>query len=228
MRWKVYLVVLLIIVTGVFYYNLTERESYETQIVKVVRVIDGDTFETENQVMVRLKGINTPEKNELGYEEAKEFLKNLIENKTIKIQISEVDIYNRLLVYAFIGGDFINKQILEKGFAHLYYYDEDNYFNELQIAEKQAIFLQKGIWKKSSDSECVELIELNHDEPEKLILENKCTKVLNITIKDEATHIYHVSLNPGMFEQNFSHIWNTEGDTLFIWNSDGLILMERY
>ena len=36
---------------------------------KVVRVIDGDTLQIEDGRTIRLQGINTPEKNQLGYEE---------------------------------------------------------------------------------------------------------------------------------------------------------------
>ena len=79
--------------------NLPLHSSRE-QIV-VARVIDGDTLELQDKTAIRLKNINTPEKNEYGYEQAKNFLKNF-ENKTATIEKNGLDKYGRTLakVYA--------------------------------------------------------------------------------------------------------------------------------
>lgn len=61
---------------------LTEGNLKE---VHVDRIIDGDTIESGNQ-SIRLLGINTPERGEKYYKEAKEFLGNNIFNKTVQLE----------------------------------------------------------------------------------------------------------------------------------------------
>jgi len=230
---KIILVLLLIIISGIGYYKITGNVSYGKIAINITRVIDGDTIDSDFS-RIRLKGINCPEKNEFFYNESVEYMKNLAESKQAELEFSEQDKYQRILGYLFIGEKFINKELVEKGFAHIYYYEKDNYYNELKSAEEYARKNQLGIWKPSKYSKCIELINLQYEEPngrcnnqEKLILKNNCNE-LDITIKDDATHIYKEKLNSENFEKNFSCIWNDEGDTLYIYADDGLILFYRY
>ena len=86
----VLLIILVILFFGVNYsfidkilINVFENMGKKDFIVK--RVIDGDTIVVGENTSVRLFGINSPEKGEIYYEEAKEFLDDLILNKTIFI-----------------------------------------------------------------------------------------------------------------------------------------------
>ena len=72
------LLILLFLVSGLFYYSITGNSTLEVQNAVVQRVIDGDTLVLEDQRKVRLKGINTPEKSTIYFEEAKNFLKNYL------------------------------------------------------------------------------------------------------------------------------------------------------
>jgi micrococcal nuclease len=95
----------------------------------VTRIIDGDTFEIDTGERVRLICINTPEKDNPGYETSKKFLENLIFNKTVTLEkdISDKDQYERLLRYAYVEdestkGDgiiFVNREIVKQGFGEL-------------------------------------------------------------------------------------------------------------
>lgn len=235
MKLKSYILFILLIISGIFYYNLTSKVIYETQEVFVIRVIDGDTFEIENNLKARLKGINTPEKSQLNYQEAKDFLKNLIENQTIEIDIYEKDKYGRLLVYAYKNNQLINQKIIEKGLAHLYYYEKDENYNKLKQAELEARNQNLGIWKKSSDSECLEILKLKFKETtrcnnqEQIILQNNCNKKIDFVLKDDATHIYEETIQPqSILTKNFSCIWNNDGDSLYAWDEQGLLMFKRY
>lgn len=75
-----------------------------SQII-VSRIIDGDTFEISSGETVRLICVDTPEKNKKGYEEAKQFLSDLILNKQVRLEKdnSETDSYGRLLRYAYVN-----------------------------------------------------------------------------------------------------------------------------
>ena len=215
--------------SGIFYYQLTGNATIETTNGYIYRVIDGDTLELDSGQKLRLKGINTPEKSMPFYQEATEFTRQLIENKSVKIESHGRDKYGRILSYIFLNNQNINSEILAEGLGALYYYEEDKHYEELKQAEEFARLSQKGFWKKSPNANCLELIELKTDEPEKLILQNNCNKKLEIIFKDDATHIYHATLDPNsVFTKEFSHIWNNAGDSIYISDDKGLLIFYRY
>ena len=65
----------------------------------VVKVTDGDTIDLSNGETVRFSGINTPEKGECYYNEAKQALTELVLDKEVFIErdMTNKDKYNRLL-----------------------------------------------------------------------------------------------------------------------------------
>ena len=93
----------------------------------VSRIIDGDTFEMSSGEIIRLLCINAPEKGEKGYEESTEFLELLILNKEVKLEsdISNKDVYGRLLRYVFLNETFINKEMVKSGNAKVFRYGND-------------------------------------------------------------------------------------------------------
>ncbi|MBR9704513.1 hypothetical protein GOV12_03820 [Candidatus Pacearchaeota archaeon] len=96
----------------------------------VTRVIDGDTFELISKEKVRLICVDAPEKGEVGFEEAKEFLEEMILHKTIRLvkDISDKDEYGRILRYVYVnksmGGNeveyFLNYELFRSGHGDLY------------------------------------------------------------------------------------------------------------
>jgi len=95
----------------------------ESDMVVVQRVIDGDTIVVDNDTHVRLLGINTPEKGEKYYKEAKEFLEMVSLNKTIKLKYGKdkTDLYGRTLAYIFMDDANVNKDLVDEGYANLYF-----------------------------------------------------------------------------------------------------------
>ncbi len=91
----------------------------------VTRIIDGDTFELSTGEKVRLICVNTPEQDEDGYQEAKDFLRTRIANKTVLIEkdVSEHDKFRRLLRYVYLNESgeihFINRELVQRGFAEV-------------------------------------------------------------------------------------------------------------
>ncbi len=237
MKKKRVFIFLLIIVfltfLSIFYPKLTGKSveknelRYEREKINLTEVIDGDTFDS-SVGRVRLLGVNTPEKNMLFYEEAKSFLLHFRgKNAEVLREKEDEDKYGRKLRYLFYEDRLINVEILEQGLGHLYVYDDIFYLDKLERAEEFARKNEVGIWKKSSKSSCLRLIELRKEEPERLVLENSCEK-MNVIVKDDATHIYKIELEKGRFEKNFSRIWNDDEDTLYIWDEEGLLVWERY
>jgi len=228
MKLKSVILIFLILSSGIFYYYLTgEKTPLKTSGVS--RVIDGDTLVLTNDQIIRLKGINTPEKS-MPYDiPAKELLIKLVDNKSIQIESHGTGRYGRTLAYLSRDGKSINEEILKQGLATLFYYGKDKNYKEFKQAEEFARLNRLGLWKKSPDADCLKLISLKINEPEKLTIKNNCDKELKVFIKDDATHIYRVTLKPNsIFTKKFSHIWNNDGDTLYVSDTKGLLIFYRY
>lgn len=87
----------------------------------VTRVIDGDTIVLENGTRVRYIGIDTPERDEAGYQEATEANRKLVEGKKVRLEydVDRIDRYDRTLAYVYVNGIFVNAYLLENGFAEV-------------------------------------------------------------------------------------------------------------
>lgn len=224
-------VLALVILSAILFYNMdfNERDYY-----KVMRVLDGDTVEIENGIRIRLMGLNTPEKNRFLAEEAKVYLENLVLNKKVKFVSMGGDRYGRVLAYIFVNKKNVNELILSQGLANLYYYDKDEYYNHLVSAERFARENELGIWEKSSSFGCLKLLELDYldigdEDFETLILENICEERLFVGIKDDANHYYEREIDKGLFVEEFRNIFNDDGDSLYVWDDEGkLLLFYRY
>ncbi len=227
-----FLIVLIFLNFSLIYPYISGQAVYDIEFVNITQVIDGDTFEISTEQRVRLKGINTPEQGQEGYYKAKDYLSQF-EGKIVALEKSDKDRYGRILGYLHYNKQLINKDILEQGLGHLYYYEKDKYYEDMKKTEQKARQEQRGIWTRSASYGCVELLKLKYKEEkrcsnqEQIILKNKCQD-MEITLKDDATHIYDVELDKGIYKRNFSCIWNNNGDTLYIWDNNGLLLWYRY
>lgn len=123
-----------------------------SQEILVTRVIDGDTIELSTGERVRYIGINTPERNECFFQEAKLANEKLVLNKEVRLvkDVSQTDRYGRLLRYVYVNDIFINNYLVKKGYAYVSTYPPDVRFQELFIQSQQlAREKQKGFWSKS-------------------------------------------------------------------------------
>ena len=118
--------------------------------IKVTRVIDGDTFETETGEKVRLIGINAPEISDIFGQEAKQYLSDIIENKTVDLQIDNLsndrDRYQRLLRYVILDGVDINKKMVSDGFAFAYLKYKFRKSADYKNTQLDAREKNRGIW----------------------------------------------------------------------------------
>lgn len=88
--------------------NIVEEKEFinieDFQSVLVTKVVDGDTIWVEFngiEEKVRFIGVNTPEKNEVGFQEATDYTSQMLLNKEIFLEkdVSDKDKYGRLLRY---------------------------------------------------------------------------------------------------------------------------------
>lgn len=125
------------------------------ELLKVSRVIDGDTIELENGERVRYIGIDTPETVDprkpvqcFGVEASKKN-KELVEGKSVRLEkdITDRDKYSRLLRYVWVGNTFINLELVKRGFAQSYSYPPDiKYQDQFVEAQKEAREAKTGLW----------------------------------------------------------------------------------
>ncbi|KZX11525.1 thermonuclease family protein [Methanobrevibacter curvatus] len=85
-------------------------------------VVDGDTIDVDGVGRIRFVGVNTPERGEPGYKEAKDFIKQMCLGKTIYLDIDDkkhFDRYGRVLAVVYVNGANINQELLKKNLAEV-------------------------------------------------------------------------------------------------------------
>lgn len=125
----------------------------KTEDALVTRVTDGDTIVIDGGERVRLLGIDTPERGDDYYNEAKEFLEERILMKNVKLErsVEDKDMYDRLLRYVWINDSLINLELVERGYASAYFYNENEKYKDLIAdAEKKAIEKKIGIFSQNN------------------------------------------------------------------------------
>ena len=115
------IILLIISISGIWWFSTHIFTGEPIPQNQVVRIIDGDTFKTASGEIIRLLCIDTPEKNKEGYEEAKNYLEELIINKEVILEadIQDKDKYSRSLRYVYLEELFINKEIYKAGHAKI-------------------------------------------------------------------------------------------------------------
>lgn len=102
---------------------------------KVNYVVDGDTLDI-NDIRIRLSLVDTPERGEEGYKEAKEFVKKLCLDKKGEVDIDDGqrrgDRYGRDIGVVFCDGINVNKELMDNNLARIYteYCDVSEFKNE--------------------------------------------------------------------------------------------------
>ncbi len=101
----------------------------------VNHVVDGDTLDI-NDIRVRLSLVDTPERGQDGYKEAKDFVIDLCLNKKGAVDIDDGqrrgDRYGREIGVVFCDGINVNNALIEKNLAKIYtnYCDISEFSNE--------------------------------------------------------------------------------------------------
>jgi micrococcal nuclease len=128
--------------------------SYAQSILhgKVVRILDGDTYEIlingNTTYKIRMTDIDAPEKSQDFGQRSKQTLSALIFGKDVKVIYDKLDRNKRILGHTYQNGLYINLIMVQKGMAwHFKKYSSDHTFAQAEeFARKQKI----GIWSKSN------------------------------------------------------------------------------
>ena len=230
-RLLVILAILLFIINYPFFDKALTNFLNTDEEVLVERVIDGDTIEAENRnESIRLLGVNSPERGEFYYEEAKQFLEGRILNETVLLKFGKdrYDKYDRILAYIFLDSKNINLELVEQGYANYYFYGgRDQYSNALEDAWNKCIENEVNLCEPSAH-ECKKCISINPDS-----IVNNCDSSCDINgweIKGEGRDkvVFNGTLQLNE-EANFDLDLSDSGGSLFLRDGEGkLVLWESY
>lgn len=102
----------------------------------VTNVLDGDTCEIDNGQTVRMIGVDAPDRGQVGYEEATNYLKDIIEGDEVGLEYDyyQDDKYGRILAYVWDkcisglgckdGRRMVNWLMIKKNFSNVVTYDD--------------------------------------------------------------------------------------------------------
>ena len=147
---KIILLILGILLVNLFFFsfwNITGFSIEELVVEReegfVTKVIDGDTI-VINGESVRLLSMDTAERGEPCYSEAKKRLETLVLNKEVLLEKEgrDRDQYKRLLRHVFIQQNgtiiHVNLLLVQEGLATARFYEDEKYRKEILAAEKHA------------------------------------------------------------------------------------------
>ena len=117
----------------------------------IKKVVDGDTvhlYHDNTIYKVRLINIDAPERNQPFGNDSTDYLKSLLREGRVNIEISGTDRYGRKLGRLYWKGENINRAMVSAGYAWVY----DDYISDLSLYDdqNQARHLKKGLWSEES------------------------------------------------------------------------------
>ena len=142
-------------------------------VLNVSRVIDGDTFEGRldnggnpgvnpwmlqlTKIVVRINGIDAPERGQWYGDVATLHLQWLISGKAVGLKLKQKDTYGRWIATVYLDGADISEEMLKEGLAwHYKEHDSNPRYAQLEAEAKQAGL---GLW---SDDRAVPPWEWRH------------------------------------------------------------------
>ena len=137
------------------------NDSSSLVYLKVSRVIDGDTFEGRlvesgnpgvnpwayelTKVVVRINGIDAPERGQFYGDVATLHLYSLIGGKTVGLKLKQKDIYGRWIATVYLDGEDVAEEMLRQGMAwHFKEHDSNPHYAQL---ENEARWNGFGLWR---------------------------------------------------------------------------------
>lgn len=117
----------------------------------VTNIVDGDTIDVRldsGDIRVRMHGIDTPERGQAFYAEAKAALTKVVLNKKVQLEPIGQTSYERMVARVYLNGLDVNAAQLKAGLA----YAETRYLKQVDDGATYCAFegaarsLKRGIW----------------------------------------------------------------------------------
>jgi micrococcal nuclease len=115
----------------------------------VIKVTDGDTIKVQlssGPISVRFDGIDAPESSQPQGKAATQFLKGLVEGKTVSLEPVTQDRYSRMVAKVSVDGQDVNAAMVTAGYAWAFrrYMRKDT--RDLCRLEDTARQAKRGLW----------------------------------------------------------------------------------
>ena len=152
----------IILLISIFFIGINNIYAKET--VKFSDCVDGDTIKVlvdNKKYTIRMLAVDTPESvhptKEVEYygKEASNYTRETVKNaKKLEIEYDsnsdKTDKYDRLLVWVFVDGKLLQKELIANGYAKVaYLYDDYKYTADLEKTQELASAKEIGIWNEA-------------------------------------------------------------------------------
>lgn len=99
--------------------RVSRIEEAKILIARAARIVDGDTFYLDGvATRIRLWGVDAPEREEDGFDEATQTLARLVEGETLSCEHVDTDPYKRIVARCFFNdGRDLSEQMIDSGAA---------------------------------------------------------------------------------------------------------------
>jgi len=185
----------IILLISIFFIGI--HNIYAKETVKFSDCVDGDTIKVlvdNKKYTIRMLAVDTPESVhptkgvEYYGKEASEYTCNLVKNaKKLEIEYDDAsdktDKYDRLLVWVFVDGKLLQKELISNGYAKVaYLYDDYKYTKDLEDAQELASAKSIGIWNEDAKN------KYNTENNIKEEIDNSSSKTSTSSIKDATNY----------------------------------------
>jgi micrococcal nuclease len=128
-------------------------------------VIDGDTIVLNDGTKVRYLGVNTPERGQPFYEEAKRLNAQLVRGEEVRLEKKGKgsDGYGRVLAYVYVGDVLVNARLIAEGLGYLFVIGSLDRYDEWLRLQKNAQEQDKGMWRSGGISGPLRLTTVRAD-----------------------------------------------------------------
>lgn len=143
-------------VVDTYIYNPNKITEIQAGDYEIISVIDGDTAKINydwQEIAIRFAGIDAPEssalrcwKIECFWPEAKQYLKTLIEWKTVYFEPASMDWYDRFVWYIFLNWENINEKMIKNWYAREYSYKNQTYKYQSKFKSAQNYAQNNSLW----------------------------------------------------------------------------------
>ena len=151
------LIGILIVIFGINFGKDTEFKPVEERIFtyRVEKVIDGDTIRLDNDEVIRLIGVDTPESNhsevpvQVFSKEACQFTRQLCEGFKVYLEFDneKKGKYGRTLAYVYLeDGRMVNEELLKRGYAYVLRRFPFKKKQEFLMLQENARKENRGLW----------------------------------------------------------------------------------
>ena len=147
---RIITLITLVLITA---YSCEKKEESQPDNGEVIQVTDGDTFDCmldEEEVTIRLYGVDAPESDQPYGDEAEQWLQDQIGGKTVSIEKIEEGYYGRTIAIVKRNDKNINGALVKNGLGWV----SDSYCDREELCDRWRDYQQEarendiGLWNQ--------------------------------------------------------------------------------